>query len=448
MNKKVLSVVVAVLCVSLTLAGCFSPTGGSSSAGSQPSSEAQTSTAGATLSFWDYTTDSTAGILMEKLVDAYASEKNVKVERTVIKMEDMRNTIKAAINSGEGPDVFNYDIGAGYLGVLAKSGLACDLSDYASQKGWKDRFMPSALSNCTYDGKLYGVGNEVEALGVYYNKKIFSENGIEVPKTYEDFLKICATLKSKGVTPLILTDLDQWPGFHLESLWLNAYVGNKTIGDVLALKTGFDQPEFGAALDKLYEIVKSGYTNDAPNALGNDDANKLFVSGKAAMRPTGTWEMMSFADKEAGLGDDCGFFFLPMINPELPQSAPSGLGGCFAVNAKSKNIDAAADFIDFIFSGDRIQWWYEGSLIPSVQGAEIDKYNISPLFRDVAGSILNAKEAGYNLDVLMPTKVNEATQNYMQELLAGKKTGAQCMKLKQESLKAEVEAKNYEAIAN
>jgi len=456
MRKKVVSIMLVMLGVLLLFTACFSPskeqTPSSTTAEAAEatvSTTEETSNKDVTLTFWDYTTDEeTGGNRNQKMCDTFAEEKGIKVERTVIKMEDLRNTIKAAINSGEGPDVFTYDIGPGYLGVLGKAGLAADLSDYAEKYDWENRFLPSALSNCTFDGKLYGIGNEVEVLGVFYNKKIFADNGIEVPKTYEDFLKICETFKSKGITPLILTDLDQWPGFHLESIWLNAYVGNRAVSDVLALKAGFDQPDFGKALDKIYELVKNGYTNESPNSISNDDANKLFLSGKAAMRPTGTWELNGFQNPDSGLGENCGFFFLPMINADLPQSAPGGLGGSFVVNAKSPNVDLAVEFLDYIFSGERIQWWFESSLIPAVKDVNIDNYNLSPLFRDVANAILNAPEMGYNLDVLLPTQVNEVTKNYIQELLAGKKTGEECMKLKQESFKAEVDAGNYEAIEN
>ena len=55
---------------------------------------------------------------------------------------------------------------------------------------------------------------------------------------------------------------------------------------------------------------------------------------------------------------------------------------------------------------------------------------------------------GSNLDVLLPSKVNEVTANNIQELLAGKKTGMECMEEKQKILDEEVEKGNFEAIAN
>lgn len=397
------------------------------------------------ITLWDGMTDGDGNVLMQELADGFAAEHGIKVERVVMKMEDLRTTIKAAINSGEGPDVFSYEIGAGYLGVLANSGLAYDLTDYAKDNGWYDLFMDNALSSCTFDEKLYGVGNELEALGVFYNKSTFKKYDLQEPETYEEFEEICKTLKEKGETPIMVDDLDQWPGYHYESLWTNAFAGCDTMNDILALKEKFDQESTAEGLDHLYEIVTNGWTIDSPNAMAHDDARKMFMSGKAAMYPTGTWEVSTFGSKEEGLGDDCGFFFLPAPDGR-ETSGVFGLGGSFVVNAKSDKTYTAIKFIEYMFNQENVQKWYEASYMPATTNADIDSYEISSLFMDWADSALNSPKQGNNLDVLMPTKVNEATGNYIQELLAGKKTGMQCMEDKQSALEAETVDGNYEAI--
>lgn len=396
------------------------------------------------ITLWDGMTDGDGNTLMQELADGFAAEHGINVERVVMKMEDLRTTIKAAINSGEGPDVFSYEIGAGYLGVLAKSGLALDLTDYAGENGWNQLFMDNAISSCTFDGKLYGIGNELEALGVFYNKETFDKYGLKEPETYEEFEQICSTLKEKGELPIMIDDLDQWPGYHYESLWTNAFAGCDTMNEILALKQDFSQDKLAEGLDKLYEIVTNGWTIEAPLAMAHDDARKMFLSGKAAMYPTGTWEVATFGGAE-GLGDNCGFFFLP--SPSGTEgSGVFGLGGSFVVNAKSDKTFTAIKFIEYMFNEENVQKWYEASYMPATTNAKIENYKISSLFMDWADSALNSEQQGNNLDVLMPTKVNEATANYIQELLAGKKTGMQCMEEKQASLEEEAKDGNYEAI--
>lgn len=465
MKKRYLSMTAVGLAVIMSLTGCMSSTV-QKNANNDDTSEQEDQTENAAnegnettdqpaleednytdIVLWDGMTDGEGNILMQELADGFAAEHGITVERVVMKMEDLRTTIKAAVNSGEGPDIFSYEIGAGYLGVIANAGLAYDLTDYAEENGWYDLFMDNALSSCTFNGKLYGVGNELEALGIFYNKAIFQEYGLEEPETYEEFETLCEKLKANGITPVMVDDLDQWPGYHYESLWTNAFAGCDTINNILALEEGFDQESTAEGLDKLYEIVTNGWTIDSPNAMAHDDARKMFMSGQVAMYPTGTWEVSSFGSEEDALGDDCGFFFLP--SPEGTEtSGVFGLGGSFVVNAKSDSTFTAIKFIEYMFNEENVQKWYEASFMPATTNADIDSYEISPLFMDWADAALNSPKQGNNLDVLMPTKVNEATSNYIQELLAGKKTGMECMEEKQAALEEEVEDGNYEAVVN
>jgi raffinose/stachyose/melibiose transport system substrate-binding protein len=149
-----------------------------------------------TLTIWDNLTQPDSGVIIETIIKNYETENpNVDIKRSTMKHEDLRNTIKPALNSNKGPDLFMYDSGPGYLGVLAKSGLALDLSKYDKQFGWNKRFPTWVNDLVTFDEKRYGIGNEVELIGVYYNKKIFRELGMDVPKTYEEFLKIAEMAK-------------------------------------------------------------------------------------------------------------------------------------------------------------------------------------------------------------------------------------------------------------
>ena len=52
------------------------------------------------------------------------------------------------------------------------------------------------------DGKLYGVPYSVPMMGVFYNQEIFAAQGIEIPKTYKDFVAACEKLKAAGITPI------------------------------------------------------------------------------------------------------------------------------------------------------------------------------------------------------------------------------------------------------
>ena len=173
--KRKWKMLTGLLIVSMLLAAC---TPGSSSDGNAPkedtAKEEKSDTADGgqiELNFWDLRTEGTGAEMIDTLIENFEKENpDIKVKRTAFKVDDLRNTIKPAINSGEGPDVFSYDAGAGYLGVLAKAGLALDLTKYREEYNWDDRFHDWAIEKTVYDDGFYGIANELEMLGVFYNK--------------------------------------------------------------------------------------------------------------------------------------------------------------------------------------------------------------------------------------------------------------------------------------
>lgn len=412
-------------------AGCVS-----SAASDENSSDEQIE-----LNFWDLRTQDPGAKMIDTLIENFEKENpNITVKRTAFKVDDLRNTIKPAINSGEGPDVFSYDAGAGYLGVLANAGLALDLESYRAEYGWDDRFHDWALEKTVYNGKLYGIANELEMLGVFYNKEIFENNGIEVPQTYEEFIQVCKTLKEKGVTPLIMDDKEQWPGFHYESIWLNSIVGADKVKQAVAGEIPWTTAEFGAALDELQKIFADGYTTEKPLSLASEDANKAFCAGEGAMRVTGTWNVGGYSEK---MGDNVGFFYVPPFSEDVDDCPPGGLGEAVVVNAKTKHQDAAVKFVDYIFQMNSMKYWYEAGLIPSVKDVDYSSYEVGELFKDIVDEINSSENLGENIDVLMPPKVNDVTKNYIQQLIAGKIDGQSCMEQKQKAFEEEIEAGNY-----
>ena len=54
--------------------------------------------------------------------------------------------------------------------MLANADLLLPLDDSYAEKGWDQRIYDWTRQRAIYDGKSYGVANELEFIGVYYNK--------------------------------------------------------------------------------------------------------------------------------------------------------------------------------------------------------------------------------------------------------------------------------------
>ncbi len=368
-----------------------------------------------TLRVWDSFTENSAG--MDAIIAAFEeANPDIDVERDVQSTEDMRAIIQTALNSGTGPDVFQYDTGPGFAGVLAGAGLLRPLDDlYAS--GALDAVLPWTKDRVTFDGVAYGIGNQLDAVAVYYNADLFEENGIAVPVTYEEFLATCEALKEAGVVPIAFGNAAGWPAFHTFSAFANNMVPPDRLQAMIAGEESWGSPEVTAAIQAAFvDLQEAGCYNPSVNAVSYDDANALFMAGQAGMTLTGSWMINTFQDNPF----QTGFFFLPA--PEgMTTMPPAGLGGGYFVSATTEHPEEAERFLSFLFDPANAALWVEGmSVIPSysLEGAGAE---LSPLLAQAAEA-LGGDTMGVNIDVLTPEAFNTIMLDGFQAVLGGQRT--------------------------
>lgn len=383
------------------------------------------------LELWDYWADVPA---MERLIEAFQKERpDVQIQRTTLRDNDLRTTIRPALTSKSGPALFSYTPGPGYVGVLADAGLIEDLSGEYERRGWNTRFFPWVIEDVTYKGRKYSAGTEVTALGVYYNKALFAERNLKVPASYDQFVETARAFVGSGIVPIMIDSKDQWPTFHYESMFFSAWAEKDTVKAVLDGRAGFEQPAFADALDGLSRLISEKLTTENPNAYAYPDANAIFKSGKAAMRPTGTWMVREYVE---ALKESAGFFPLP-ARQGVRTAPPAGIGTvwCVSAHASAAEKAAALDFIDFMLSPKNAILWYEAGVIPPIGSDKpVEDYaQLSGLFKDVVKTMQKGT-VSYNLDVYLPQNVNEETLRYMQELIAGRIDGKTAVARKQKAL--------------
>src|SRR3954451_2537584 len=143
---------------------------------------------------------------------------NVKIERTKKSFEDLQKTVKLAVSGSDAPDVVQANQGYGQMGAMVKAKLLRPISDYAKVYGWNDRYSSTllALNSFSSDGKqfgtgeLYGLSQNGEIVGVFYNKDMVSTP----PTTLDEFEASLADFKSKGMPGIQFGNLEAWPGIH------------------------------------------------------------------------------------------------------------------------------------------------------------------------------------------------------------------------------------------
>ncbi len=379
-----------------------------------------------TLRLWDTFTEEGQSAGMEKMIAKFQeTHPNVEFKRDAQSIDDLRPVIQTALGADNGPDIFYYDTGPGYAGTLAKAGLLLPLDDAYAANGWNERIFSWTKDRVTFDGKVYGIGNEVEFIGVYYNKKIFSELGVSEPKTYEEFLQICDKAKAAGHTPISFADGPKWPAYHQFSIMANNYAGKDKLDKVLFGDGSWDDPAFVKAVQLFFvDMNKAGYFLKDTTAISYEDGNAVFYAGNAAMDMTGTWLLSEMSNNAKDF--DVGFFFFPAID-QKPVLPPGGLGSGYFVNAKTQHSKEAIEFLDFMFSAEGAKIWLEDlSIIPPVS-VDTSSLNLKPLMKFAVDAVAKVP-LGYNIDVLAGDQFNTAQGDGFQAVLLGMKTPDQLIK--------------------
>ena len=71
-------------------------------------------------------------------------------------------------------------------------------------------FSDSTINSISSGGNIYGVPFAIQVVGIFYNKDIFAQYGLNEPRTWSELVGIAETLDAQGVTPFFMSGKDAW----------------------------------------------------------------------------------------------------------------------------------------------------------------------------------------------------------------------------------------------
>ena len=359
---------------------------------------------------------------LEDHLTEFEESSGVDVEVQQLDVDTMRTVLQTRLRSEDGPDLISFGSGPSFGGALAEAGLLYDLTDAYEENGWE--VYDFAKERVTYDGKVYGIPGEMETVGLYYNTQVLDDLGIEPPRTLDDLRAACQTLSEAGVVPMAFGDQEGWPGTHLLSMALSSAVGAEGMEALLSGERSWDSPEVVDALTFWQQANDNGWLGESPVSVDYDTMTSVYLSGEAAMIPTGSWFINDLA-----VGADFESGYVPFPAPDGEGVFAAGLGSGPMIAANTDDPEHAIELLDFLASEEHGQWSVENlQTIPprpvDTEGLDVDPL-LAQVLEDVSALSEGGGQLGYNIDVLMPESFNEAMTDGVQAVLTGQSTPAE-----------------------
>jgi len=319
----------------------------------------------------------------------------------------------------------------------ANSGMLRDITDVVKSDLSK-RIGIGTLGVYGNEGRYYGGPYDMGAVGMWYNKDIFKEAGVDVPKTWDELLNIVPKIKAAGYVPIALGGGDKWPA-HFWWVYLAMRLGGKDAFDKAYNGTGsFADAPFVKAGETLLQLVKLDPFQTGYLGATYDDEAALMGNKKAAMELMGQWApgvQVANSVNGTGLGDSLGWFSFPAVAGGAGKLTDvMGGGGGYVLGKNAP--DEAVDFLSFVLTKENnmVLSKVEGS-IPVVAGAEAALEGNANAVKMVQ-AIASADYYQLYYDQFLPPAVGEAVKDAVAGLFAGMSTPKECAEAIQSSWEA------------
>ncbi len=285
-------------------------------------------------------------IWQDSIIPAFeAQHPDIKVKFSPTAPTQYNAALNAKLDGGTGGDLITCRPFDASLDLYNKGYLA-DLSDLEGMENFSD--VAKAAWSTDDGAATFCVPMAAVIHGFIYNKDAFDELGLTEPTTQAEFMDVLKAVKEDGTyVPLAMGTLDQWEAAtmayqNIGPMYWKGEEGRKAIIDGTGKMTdeGWVKP---------YEVIAewADYMGDGYQAQAYPDSQTMFTLGRAAIYPSGSWEISPFrrdADFEMGA-----------FPPPLPEAGDK----CYisdhndiamGLNPASPNVEAAKTFLTWMGS--------------------------------------------------------------------------------------------------
>lgn len=264
---------------------------------------------------------------------------NIVAYRTV----QYKQLINSWLKSNTGPDVLFWHAGE-RLRQFVRNDYIANIDDIWKQNNMQQNFSSAMIDLVSFKESHYAVPISYYHWGFYYNRDLFRKLNIEPPKTWAQFLLLCARLKSIDINPIAIGSSELWPvaaWFDYLNLRLNGYKFHQAL---LSGKISFLDERVINVFTHWRELVVEDYFLLGHEDLLWSEALPFIYRQLAGVTLVGNFAATILPDE---IRDHIGFFPFPNMSQsvERAEEAPTDV---FFARANSDNIKHAKVFLEFV----------------------------------------------------------------------------------------------------
>lgn len=250
---------------------------------------------GNTLSVMIWDTYQEPGI--NELLSDFTAETGIKTELQVVKWDEYWTLLSAGAEGGSLPDVFwmHSNESERYM----SNDMLLDLNDRIEASELIDpaNYPEDIWGLYTYDDHKYAVPKDIDTIAIWYNKKLFDEAGVDYPTsdwTWDDLYETAKKLTKEdgSVYGYANSSSNNQAGYYN----MIYAMGGEVISEDKK-SSGYDKPETIEAMKFMDKFIQEGLM-PTQDVMSETTEEVLFMSGKVAMVPQGSWMLAAMMENE------------------------------------------------------------------------------------------------------------------------------------------------------
>jgi len=325
-----------------------------------------------TYSIWDAIQEPGMSAIAEAFEEQHPG---IKVNVEVTPWDQYWTKLESSAQGGSMPDVFWMH--SNEIAKYSEGNVLMDLNEVMenSESVSVDQFPEELVELYTVEDQLLGVPKDYDTIGLWYNKALFDEAGLEYPSedwTWDDLLVAAKELTDEeaGVYG-VLAPPGRQEGYHNFIYQNNGYVLSED-----KTQSGFREDETIEAVQWYADLIVEHGVSPTPSQFADNSNLTFFQSGRGAMGFFGSWMTAEMANNEytAENAD-----VAPLPQGETEATIFNGLAN--SISASTEHPEEAQLFLEFLSSEEamRIQGEH-GSAIPALEGTDVSFTEAYPQF--------------------------------------------------------------------